>query len=98
MRDFSQYVIETDMIKEMITKINQAGVDKEDKHTFMEVFNIYRDYIRQCDCCGDLMYEGHYIDEICEYYCDDECLNKSITKEEQEELYEKDLLFWTSWI
>lgn len=98
MKDFNQYVIETDMIKEMITKINQAGVDKEDKHTFMEVFNIYRDYIRQCDCCGNIMYEGHYIDEICEYYCDDECLNKSITKEEQEELYEKDLLFWTSWI
>ena len=98
MRDFNQYVIETDMIKEMIIEINQAGVDKEDKHTFMEVFNIYRDYIRQCDCCGNLMAEGHFIDECYEYYCSDECLNKSITKEEQEELYENDLLFYTEWI
>ena len=24
--------------------------------------------------------------------------NETIIKEEQEELYEKDLLFWTSWI
>ena len=43
MRDFNQYVIETDMIKEMIIEINQEGVDKEDKHTFMAVFNIYTD-------------------------------------------------------
>ena len=98
MTDFNQYVIEKNMILEMIERINQAGVDKEDKHTFMETFNIYEDYIRQCDCCGGLMTAGHFIDECYEYYCSDECLNKSITKEEQEELYENDLLFYTEWI
>ena len=98
MRDFNQYAIETDMIQEMIEKINQAGVDKDDKHTFMETFNIYRDCIRQCDCCGDLMTAGHFIDECCEYYCSDECLDKTLTREEKEQLYEDDLLFYTEWI
>ena len=77
-------------ITEFINKHNVPGEDVQELADLLD--------IRVCDCCGDLMYEGHYIDEICEYYCDDECLNKSITKEEQEELYEKDLLFWTSWI
>ena len=98
MRDFNQYVIETDMIQEMIEKINQAGVSKEDKHTFMETFNIYRDYIRQCDCCRNLMTEGLFIDECYEYYCSDECLDKTLTREEKEQLYEDDLLFYTEWI
>ena len=98
MTDFNQYAIETDMIQEMIEKINQAGVSKEDKHIFMEVFNIYKDYIRQCDWCRNLMTEGHFIDECYEYYCSDECLDKSLTKEEKEQLYEDDLLFYTEWI
>ena len=98
MRYFNQYVIETDIIQEMIIRINQAGVSKEDKHTFMAVFNIYKDYIRQCDCCGDLMTAGHFIDECCEYYCSDECLDKSLSKEELKELREEFLLFYTEWI
>ena len=85
------------MLTETIIKItefiNEHNVPREDVQELADLLDI-----RVCDECGDLMYEGHYIDEICEYYCDDECLNKSITKKEQEELYEKDLLFWTSWI
>ena len=98
MTDFNQYAIETDMIQEMIEKINQAGVSKEDKHTFIESFNIYRDCMRQCDWCKNLMTEGYFIDEWYEYYCSDECLEKSVTKEEITELREDDLLFYTDWI
>ena len=83
----------TETIIKITEFINEHNVPGEDAQELADLLDI-----RVCDCCGDLMYEGHYIDEICEYYCDDECLNKSITKEEQEELYEKDLLFWTSWI
>ena len=98
MRYFNQYVIETDIIQEMIIRINQAGVNKDDKHTFMETFNIYRDCMRQCDCCGNLMTEGYFIEDCCEYYCSDECLDKSLSKEELKELREEFLLFYTEWI
>ena len=83
----------TETIIKITEFINKHTVPGEDVQELADLLDI-----RVCDCCGNIMYEGHYIDEICEYYCDDECLNKSITKEEQEELYEKDLLFWTSWI
>ena len=83
----------TETIIKITEFINEHNVPGEDVQELADLLDI-----RVCDCCGNIMYEGHYIDEIYEYYCDDECLNKSITKEEQEELYEKDLLFWTSWI
>ena len=95
MRD---YFKEFELITEVVELLNNKMKSNEINEKFIEIMEEYDIELRQCDCCGKIMYEGHYIDEICEYYCDDECLNKSITKEEQEELYEKDLLFWTSWI
>ena len=95
MRD---YFKEVELITEVVELLNNKMKSNEINEKFIEIMEEYDIELRQCDCCGNIMYEGHHIDEICEYYCDDECLNKSITKEEQEELYEKDLLFWTSWI
>ena len=95
MRD---YFKEVELIAEVVELLNSKMKSNEINEKFIEIMEEYDIELRQCDCCGNIMYEGHYIDEICEYYCDDECLNKSITKEEQEELHEKDLLFWTSWI
>ena len=85
------------MLAETIIKItefiNEHNVPEEDIQELADLLDI-----RVCDICGDLMWEGHYVDEAYEYYCDDECLNKSISKEEQEQLYEQDLLWWTEWI
>ena len=85
------------MLAETIIKItefiNEHNVPEEDVNELADLLDI-----RVCDNCGDLMFQGHYIDEIYGYYCDDKCLNKSISKEEQEQLYEQDLLWWTEWI
>ena len=95
MRD---YFNEVELIIEVVELLNSKMKSNEINEKFIEIMEEYDIELRQCTSCGNIMHEGHYVDEICEYYCDDECLNKSITKEEQEELYEKDLLFWTSWI
>ena len=85
------------MLAETIIKItefiNEHNVPEEDVNELADLLDI-----RVCDNCGDLMFQGHYIDEIYEYYCDDECLNKSVSKEDQEQLYEQDLLWWTEWV
>ena len=95
MRD---YFKENETIIEVVELLNSKMKSNKINEKFIEIMEEYDIELRQCDCCGNIMYEGHYIDEICEYYCDDECLNKSITKEEQEKLYENDLLFYTEWI
>ena len=85
------------MLGETIIKItefiNEHNVPGEDVQELANLLDI-----RVCDCCGNLMWEGHYVDEDYEYYCSDECLNKAFTKEEQEQLYEQDLLWWTEWV
>lgn len=85
------------MLAETIIKItefiNEHNVPEEDKHSIAEFLDV-----RVCDCCGKLMWEGHFIDDCYGYYCSDDCLDKSLTKEEKEELYDQDLLWWTEWI
>lgn len=85
------------MLAETIIKItefiNEHNVPEEDVNELADLLDI-----RICDNCGDLMFQGHFVDEVYEYYCDDGCLNKSVSKEDQEQLYEQDLLWWTEWI
>ena len=95
MRD---YFKENETIIEVVELLNSKMKSNKINERFIEIMEEYDIELRQCTSCGKIMYAGHFIDECYEYYCSDECLNKSITKEEQEELYEKDLLFWTSWI
>ena len=85
------------MLAETIIKItefiNEHNVPEEDVNELADLLDI-----RICDNCGDLMFQGHFVDEVYEYYCDDGCLNKSVSKEDQEQLYEQDLLWWTEWV
>ena len=55
-------------------------------------------FYRKCDCCGDGMDEGYYLDG--EYACSKECLDKMLTQEEQKELrvgVDDSDYFWTDW-
>lgn len=55
-------------------------------------------FYRKCDCCGDGMDEGYYLDG--EYACSKECLDKMMTQEEQIELRvgaDDSDYFWTDW-
>ena len=56
--------------------------------------------IRVCTECGKLMEEGYCIENGIEYYCDDECLHKSIDEEEYEKLYDNGNgdTYWTQWV
>ena len=98
MIDFEKYCVEKELIINIAESINERKYEARDKALFAEMFNEYEDSLRQCDCCGNLMCEGHYVDEDYEYYCSDECLNKAFTKEEQEQLYEQNLLWLTEWV
>lgn len=54
---------------------------------------------RTCTECDSRMNEGYCIDNGCEYYCSEKCLNKHYTKEEFLEQYnewEWDS-YWTEW-
>lgn len=55
--------------------------------------------IRVCTECGKLMEEGYCIENGIEYYCNDECLHKNISKEEYERLYDDGNgdTYWTQW-
>lgn len=53
--------------------------------------------MRNCSVCGNKMNEGYCIGDGEAYYCTDKCLHKEITKEEYEELYERDAAYWTEW-
>ena len=52
---------------------------------------------RFCTCCGKLMDEGFVIEDGKEYFCTDECLHKYYSEQEYNEMYEKDLAYWTIW-
>lgn len=55
-------------------------------------------FYRKCDCCGDGMDEGYYLDG--EYACSEECLDKKYTKEEQAEMEigaDHSECYWTDW-
>jgi hypothetical protein len=54
---------------------------------------------RICTECGCEMEEGYCIEGGMEYYCSDECLEKNMTREEFEELYDggEGDSYWTQW-
>lgn len=53
--------------------------------------------MRTCDCCGAPMIDGFCIRDGMEYFCSDDCLHSTYTKEEYLELYDADEAYWTSW-
>ena len=55
--------------------------------------------MRQCNECGKEMHEGYVIENGIEYYCSDKCLEKNITREEFNELYDNGNgdSYWTEW-
>lgn len=57
------------------------------------------DTLRKCKVCGDYMIQGHIeIAVACNYYyCSEDCLNKALTKKEQESGFEADELYYTEW-
>lgn len=54
---------------------------------------------RICDDCGDLFDEGYCIEGGFRYYCSDACLEKHMTLEEFEDLYDdgEGDSYWTEW-
>jgi hypothetical protein len=58
-------------------------------------------YAHLCDCCGNGMNDGYFIDYM--YYCSDTCLHTEYTPEEWKNLYEQseeqggDYCYWTQW-
>lgn len=59
---------------------------------------LHADTLRKCKVCNEYMLSG-YLDEnyFFHYYCSKECLDKSLTKEEQESGFEDDTLYYTEW-
>lgn len=53
--------------------------------------------IRRCSKCGKLMIEGFLVDDGLEYYCSDDCVFSTYTKEECFEMYMEGHAFWTNW-
>lgn len=53
-------------------------------------------YCRKCDYCEKGMNEGYIINDI-EYYCSNRCLYPNYSPQEYNELYLKDLAYWTEW-
>ena len=58
------------------------------------------EHIRCCSECGNPMYEGFCIESGAEYYCSEECLQKHLSEEEYNDLYDdgKGDSYWTSWL
>lgn len=54
---------------------------------------------RICSDCGDVMNEGYCIEAGKAYYCSDTCLEKHMSKEEYETLYDdgEGDSYWTQW-
>jgi len=54
---------------------------------------------RICCECGNKMYEGYCIENGFAYYCNDGCLEKNMTREEYENLYDDGNgdSYWTQW-
>ena len=63
MRD---YFKEVELITEVVELLNNKMKSNEINEKFIETMEEYDIELRQCDRCGNIMYEGHYIDEICE--------------------------------
>lgn len=54
---------------------------------------------RKCIECEALMFEGYIEEESGRTWCDDPCLRKVFTEQEQEEAYNEEGggLYWTVW-
>ena len=56
------------------------------------------DDIRRCEVCNKPMQEGYCINGGEEHYCSKECLNKKITDEEFDQMYDGNGdSYWTDW-
>jgi hypothetical protein len=89
-------------------KFSQALELMISKHDFQEginwqTVNYYLDEFclkdkRKCNNCDESMKEGFVINGGCEYYCNEECLNKHYSKKTYTEMYNKGNsdTYWTT--
>lgn len=61
----------------------------------------YLDYeklhARHCSVCGNGMDEGYMTEISDDYFCSSKCLEKAIPQDEQKEMFDEGILFWTDW-
>lgn len=55
------------------------------------------DSYRVCTGSGEIMVEGYIINDGEAYYKDKEELLKVYTEEQSQEMYEEEILYWTTW-
>lgn len=79
----------------VIPPIEQAIED--DMVCFEEDGEIIGEY-RICTECGEMMIDGFAADGGGEYYCSEECLYKNYTREEYQQMYEEDEMYYTDWL
>ena len=74
----------------VIKKIINASNDSltiEEKEAFIEMLEEIGIELRICSECNKIMHKGYVIEGGYSYYCTELCLNKNITREEYEELF-----------
>lgn len=67
------------------------------KNLVLDMLNIME--ARQCSHCKKYMMDGYCIEGGDEYYCNDECLESNMTREEFDALYNEGEgdSYWTEW-
>lgn len=79
--------IEFEKYKLIIELLNKAYSNEN----LNDIFNTLEEAeieVRKCSSCNKLMVEGYVIENGESYYCDDQCLEKNMSREEFEELYD----------
>ena len=67
-------------------------------NTFKKYLNDGNVFVRKCDNCGSGMMDGYVWADGDGYACSDECLFvDGYTKEQRDEDYEADGIYWTEW-
>ena len=54
------------------------------------------DFIRNCNCCKNDMFEGYLLEVSGDTYCSEECLHLEVSPDEYEELFESGDACWTT--
>lgn len=81
-----------DGFREMIKYIDQLA-----KSVGVKLTPKQYDYARVCDMCQRGMNEGYVVSNGDEYYCSDTCVQKNYTTQQWNQLYHKDIGYWTTW-
>lgn len=76
---------------------------RNNPNVFENLYNVWKyeqeNSFRICSECNSEMKSGYVIENGMEYYCSDNCLEKNMTKENFEELYDNGNgnSYWTEW-